>query len=282
MPIICSPIYPRIDTVVPMATAIARAYCSSGFVVAADGRRSEVGVQNPRVFDNVQKIFPIGDSVAYSVAGTTELGDIRECTMETVLFDFMKQVSENFQAQKLLHYPTLLEFAKQSAQKIQKNLITACENPNIDLVNSPFDREAGGKEIVNILLDGYVHGSPERVRVMFWHDNGVPGLPVVESEPLHVGCWRYGSKIVTERLASDRKFLLKHEIENYGVGGRYAGELPNLIHQAVVFIEACKSDEAKRLDPMISARVGGHTHVAVIPKGEPFQWVISPAFPNAP
>jgi len=265
-----------------MATAIVRAYCSDGFVVAADGRKKEQGVKNPRVIDNVQKIFPIGDSVAYSVTGSAELGDIGEPHLETVLFDFMAQVSENFQVEGLRQNRTLLEFAQQGALKIQKNLMAACENPNIDLVNTPFNRPAGGKEIVNILLDGYVNGRPERVRVLFWHDGGVLGAPDVESQPLELGCWRYGSKIVAEKLAADRMFFLKYQIENDGLGGKFKGDLPDLIHQAAIFIEASKSDEARRIDPIVSNTIGGHTHILAIPKGQPLQWVISPASPSVP
>jgi hypothetical protein len=265
-----------------MATAIVRAYCSDGFVVAADGRKKEQGVKNPRVIDNVQKIFPIGESVAYSLTGSAELGDIREQHLETVLFNFTQQVSENFQAEGLRQHSSLLEFAQQGALKVQKNLMAACENPNIDLINTPFNRQAGGKEIVNILLDGYVNGRPERIRVLFWHDGGVLGAPDVEPQPLELGCWRYGSKIVAEKLMTDRMFFLKHQIENDGLGGRFKGDLPDLIHQAAIFIEASKSDEARRIDPLVSDTVGGHTHILVIPKGQPLEWVISPASTTAP
>ena len=61
-----------------------------------------------------------------------------------------------------------------------------------------------------------------------------------------------------------------------GLGSRYKGDLPKLIQEAKAFIEASKSDEALRLDREVSRTIGGHTHIAVIPKGESLQWVIPP------
>jgi hypothetical protein len=42
------------------------------------------------------------------------------------------------------------------------------------------------------------------------------------------------------------------------------------------YIEACRSDYGRELDPIVTLGIGGHTHIAKITPSEGFQWIVPP------
>src|SRR5208282_4605383 len=82
-------LYERELDYVPMPTALVRLYTPEGWVIAADGRKSNS--KTGETWDNTKKIFPIiqpGRSLAYAITGDAQICDH---THKNIVFDFLSE-----------------------------------------------------------------------------------------------------------------------------------------------------------------------------------------------
>lgn len=253
-----------------MATAIVRGHAAAGFVIAADGRSCDLPSYNISS-DSTQKIFQVGDCAAYCMTGYSRLGDRRENSLDTVLFDFSDQIALHAGLRSVSSFGSLLEYGQQVAEGVYCALRAACQNPEIDLPTVLSD-DGQGQMILNLFVDGYAQGRAERLRIRFWHESGAPGTPEIVSEANDLDVWRYGSEWVAARFR-DPSFRAKYDRDIPAYVRHDSPDLTSLARTAFAYIRACSGTEGLENDPDMCRATGGHIHIATITLADGFKWI---------
>ncbi len=261
------PIPPRCAKVVPMATAVVLGYASEGFALAADGLEVE-GEKETNW--RLQKIFPVrgtseGTSLAYAMMGDYGLGDRRDTTFKAV-FDFSQAYADEMKATNTDGFNSLHSYMNHISTCVGERLLSVCE------VN-PFIQFPSQEQIVTFFMVGYFSGKPERATASFVYRNGDLGLEEVSPRPTELGNRFYGSPVIEKMLDEDEAFRDQFQ-QVLPVARRHKSENVNLlIEEALRFIAACSSPEAKKRDPVNCKAIGGDPQVAIITREDGFQWV---------
>lgn len=256
-----------------MATAIVRVFTGDAFIIAADGRENEL--DGSVTTDTKQKIFSFGGNrfLAYAFTGHVGLGP--EDGTE-VVFDFIDEIGKAAQITSSGRYPTLEKYAKRLGQRVQAELENICSKVPIKFYDAPSPNPGeAGSTIADVLIDGYYSGLPSRVNLRFYRLNGQFVEPDITSPGVVVGgVWQYGSRIVAGLMsARDQRFYNEHALRSPETPLPFSDEMYSGVVHARAYIEACSSDEGRRLDPKACSTIGGHIHIASVTQQNGFQWV---------
>jgi len=253
-----------------MPTAIVRAYSKDGFVIAADRRFSNFTKRKP-ISDDRQKVFPIGNRpLAYSMIGITKLGH-RDETIETPRFEFDLAVAKGVQSTSMRDSWSMEHYARKLCWPIYAALRDAVRGGEVGMSFKlpPDDRR--GSPIVNLLLDGYVDGRPNRVTVRFYHEDGKVGEPEILSEEVELDkAWFYGSPLVANKFMGDDSAFSKYRKAR--PPAHPSMKLSEHISIALGYLESCSSEEGLAVDPECW-NIGGLPSIATITPADGFQWV---------
>jgi len=240
-------------------TAIAIAYSTDGFVLAADGRRRMDGSrelmrdQSISDKDDAQKVYECltdQGTLACTFLGETEYADRSFSVM-----------SESMASKKVIHGPFsgLRSYAYALAGELDERIEKAHRN------GVPYPK-------CQLCVCGYFIGIPEVSLITFHRERelGKPLFDVAMVNP-HFG---YNDLFGPE--------LLKGPILNRTRGFEAFGptlqqdcSMESAKDFVTLSIEACKSALAHLIDPQSIKNIGGHTHVATVtPSG--FHWEIPP------
>jgi hypothetical protein len=253
-----------------MATAIVRAYCDDGFVVASDARFSDFATRKV-ISDHVQKIIQIGNKpLAYVMMGITKLGHRNEQALDQVLFDFNSEVSKAVKSISIRESWSLEHFANRISRPVNATLSQVCQSGDVDLDFTLPPDNRRGTTIVNLFLDGYIGGLPSRARVRFYHQDGAVAQPEVSIEDSESGMvWYYGSTIVADAFMEGNPDFQKYKVQPQR---HFSGAISQHIGLALGYIETCASPDGLRLDPQCWS-IGGRPMAATITPKDGFQWV---------
>ncbi len=241
-----------------MPTAIFRYLTSSGLIIAADGKATDL-IDPRNQWTNIQKIFEIkGAPAAYALNGNVVLGGEPELHLG-------EKFRELVNARTPRPIPDLVAYAEELAKPLYTWLSDAKANDLIPYFHGYLERFGSRTTIAHILLFGYCNGTPQEADIWVWHRDQVPGC---SAEPFDFGRQNprpWGSPEVWNALLSGNskfsKFVTtkippKEEIEQI-----------SLLDAAKIgesYIAACDSAEGRELDPIMCPTIGGHTHIAAI------------------
>jgi hypothetical protein len=254
-----------------MATAIISTYTPDGFLIAADGRvcnDEDLSV----VSDTTQKIFRIDDRagvMACSMAGTVGLtsGDSDQIVLDLQAEAVTIATSvANRQSKSLYGYAVRLSKLVNDALEKVKSSGVLSQYPT----GGNQQQGETGHTIARLLLDGYYHRLPARVRIRFSHVNQKLSQPQVYHYncPVPAGSMTsHGSQIIARLLfdSKDERFLAYRVKDPNNTG--------SVILQSRLFIAAHSDPQALLLDERTCRCVGGHVHIASITPSDGFQWV---------
>jgi hypothetical protein len=257
-----------------VATAIFRTFTNDGFLIAADGRQQELG--GTIIIETKQKIFSFGGSRSLSYAFTGRVGLGPDDSRETT-FDFITQVREAAQIISTRRCSTLPTYADRLARHVQRVLEDRCRNRPIKFADAPSaDPNEAGSTIAEVLIDGYYSGSPSRVSVRFYRQDGQFVSPQIVPEDVVVGgVWLYGSKMIAKLLgAKDKRFYNERSLRPPDTAiPHFSPEMHRAVIHARAYIEGCSSPEGLALERKICSSIGGKIHMASITANEGFKWV---------
>jgi hypothetical protein len=259
----------------PMATAIIRTYTEEGFIIGADGLST--GNDGRVITKTMQKIFQLGSApLALSFFGTGRLGVSDDANSHEILFDFISELRREAQATSARRFQDLQNYMTRIAIRVQKRLVAALPRRKGPLPSFPSSEpEDYGKTILIAFLDGYHENRPGRVRLRFCHENNVPFIPHLMTEPLLTNRFTFQGITEVAQMMNERDPRLSH----YSGGFENSPFSPRLTKEVVFsrsVIDACGGPEAALIDPERAAAIGGHTHIAVITPDRGFQWAIEP------
>jgi hypothetical protein len=252
-----------------MSTAIVRSYHQDGFVVMADGRRTDTADPSV-VIDTTQKIFDLSDGnnqIACSIAG---VAIINGCQSNEAILDLGSEVLKGASALSGQRFRDMFEFGIQLARPI--NILFSQIKAGKKLRQYPsLPPQFGdhGSAIAFLYLDGFFDGVPSRVGITFLHKDQTLIDPHVVAEPVSIGARDIMAprKIIKLVLHSpDPRF------EAYRPTRGHCGSLDDEVTIFKNFILACSDPEALKIDARC-AGIGGHIHAATITLAKGFRWV---------
>jgi len=259
-------------------TAIVRTYNEDGFVIAADGRKS-----NPEdhsvISDDAQKIFKLnssGNSLAVCFCGTVGVTDDLD---EEVVWDVCREVLQSADQLAKRRTSTLAGLATRICRPVNKLLAEVRNTGRISKYPElePVVLGERGNTIARVLIEGYHNGIPARVSVRFFHENQRLLEPEVVTVDLSPGQnWIFGPKGIADIFFNrdDTRLLVYRSAEG-------SGSIRSAIKWSTGFIQACSDSQALEIDPNCYA-VGGHVHIATITPQEGFCWAREPVTVTAP
>jgi hypothetical protein len=251
-------------------TAIALLYTEAGFVIAADGRARYLDENNPIAKSlprkdtwNEQKTFPgvfCGTEVAIVFTGSA-FNYNRSYELIAIL---RKAISETNDTYSSNQQPSIGKKLAALTSRLHSLLSDVKRQGALSLVSLP-------PVIAQIFIVGYFgdSGEPATTVLKLSHSTGLLLTPDVWTQypPVDVLA---GSQEISSRYLDrdDDKRFLRH----------FHSPGPSLddgLAYTTGFIEACKDEMAKTVDPDIHDRISGHIHTAVVtPSG--FQWRTEP------
>jgi hypothetical protein len=255
-----------------MPTAICRVYTPEGFVIAADGRRINVG-RLPMIENNVRKIFRItpGRMLAYSLAGQTGLGP--DGTSETV-FSFRTATNQAAREIHRAQPKTFDEYAKLLCEYLEHSLKAAIKTGRIARFDPNPEPSELGDTIAWVFLDGYYKRKASRAKLRFFHEDQRLRSDIIPEALNPGGAISYGSdKIIFEVFDGNNPHFAQYR---YPKQPTSKIRLRQAIQIAKRSIRAYSNPEAARIDPSTQLSVGGYIHIAKVTPRHGFMWVIPP------
>lgn len=240
-----------------MPTAIFRYLTSSGLILAADGKATDL-IDTKNQWTNIQKIFEIkGTPAAYALNGNVGLGGEPELHLG-------EKFRELVNARTPHPIPDLVAYAKELAKLLYSWLADAKAK---ELIPYFYGYHEGGSRttIAHILLFGYCKGTPKEADIWVWHCDQVPGCSAEPFDFARQNPRPWGSPPVWNALLSgDPKFS---KFVTTKIPPKDEIERTSLLDAAKIgesYIAACDSDEGLELDPVMCRTIGGHVHIAAI------------------
>ena len=267
---------------VPMSTAIVRTFTEEGFIIAADGRArgAEDGIKK---YDDLQKIFAIGNnprSLAYSISGAAS---IATCDGTEIAFDFITEINRATEALSMRRYDNLGEYARKAFGSVHLKLKDSKLAGRLDYPElGTFDPSERGSTIARVFIDGYYRDVPCRVKGRFFHECQVlAGLEVLQQELAMGAQWAQGSTKVFEMMfeghVGHEDNLFSKYMQRSSELTSHANETLRIYAQmAYAYIDACSGPEALAIDPKPCAGIGGRIHIATITPKVGFRWLREP------
>lgn len=257
-------------------SVIVRTFTPQGFVVAADGRETDVETKLP-LTEDAQKIFHVEDThrcLAYSICETVKLPTDDHTEVAINLIDEAQEAAEKLDGRKtsnMLGYA--VRFCRNLYQALERTRKLGRFSRYPDADHRQMTAGERGHTLTRVLFDGYQDGRPCSVSARIFHQNGVLCSPEVLEDPCQPGFHRIlGSDVIARSLwDSDLEQLKKYRgkfmyAENIS--------LQDAIERSESYIRACSDEQSLALDEYCYA-FGGHIHIAVItPAG--FHWHIPP------
>jgi hypothetical protein len=238
-------------------TAIFRYLTSSGLILAADGKATDL-IDTKNQWTNIQKIFEIkGTPAAYALNGNVGLGGEPELHLG-------EKFRELVNARTPHPIPDLVAYAKELAKLLYSWLADAKAK---ELIPYFYGYHEGGSRttIAHILLFGYCKGTPKEADIWVWHRDQVPGCSAEPFDFARQNPRPWGSPPVWNALLSgDPKFS---KFVTTKIPPKDEIERTSLLDAAKIgesYIAACDSDEGLELDPVMCRTIGGHVHIAAI------------------
>jgi hypothetical protein len=252
----------------PMPTAIFRYLTSSGLILAADGKVTDL-VDRRNQWMNVQKIFEIrGTPAAYALNGNVNLGGEPELHIGQKFGELVNMLTPH-------PIPDLLAYAEDLAKLLYAWLLDAKAKELIPYFHGYHER-GSRTTIAHILLFGYCKGTPQEVDIWVWHRDQVPGCSAEPFDFARHNPRPWGSPEVWNALLSGNPKFSKFMTTKIPPHGEI--EQISLLDAAKIgesYIAACDSDEGRKLDPIMCPTIGGHVHIAAITQ-TCFHWLKPP------
>jgi hypothetical protein len=246
-----------------MPTAILSTYTGDGFIVTADGMAQGTTPTLSR-----KKIFQFGGNkwLAYAFAGRVGIGTKEGPKFS---FDFRTAIGERAQALSINRFATLAAYAARLAEDTQRMLREACRKDQIT-----FHDTDGVLDIVlaEIIISGYFKEEAATVQIKFSRHNRRFSKPEVITHNLVMPV-RIGS-VLMDLLFTQKTHPLYHRCRRPpSVPAPHLSEaMTNAIIESRAYIEACETDEARKLDDACF-KIGGKIHMVSITPTEGIQWV---------
>ena len=263
---------PDISAELHKMTAIAIAYTSEGFAIAADGRMNMTATRAIRPHDHIpdvndcQKIFEC--KLSHGALGCTLLGETEEPTQS---FDIASEVRSARNALNNDLLCSLRGFAIALARELEKRLEVAHGNGVIKTYPH-----------FQLCMCGYVE-NPEESNIIHNQPNGDIVL-VTFNSARERGCPLFDiarpsiSPGYNDLFGPARiKTAIARRLEGFERGFAPLAETASLSEAASFVrtrIETCITPAARKLE--YGDFIGGHIHVATITSGAGFQWKVPP------
>jgi hypothetical protein len=262
-------------------SAIVRTFTPEGFVIAADGRATNLNlsIQN----ETEQKIFPINPlcgPCALSICGAV---DIASDDRSHIAVDVQTTIRESVKALERRKIKNLLGYAVRLSRDVHtamKQAVLSGSVADYEGYNCGLP-EVGmqGHTITSIWLDGDSNNKPSSIAIRLFHENGILAEPEVSPQDLMIG----GHRIYGSILIADILFNPENEVRDYIGTTIFQAHRPkwmycedirlaDAIDRSKRYIEACSDPEAVTLDKEC-ARIGGRIHIATVTANEGFKWV---------
>jgi hypothetical protein len=255
-------------------SAVAIAYTSLGFAVAADGRQTskaalESEVAEDEVSDGNQKIFKAttasGAAVAYALTGFIA---------KDASYDLIRYAKGHAKRLSSGQFRSGDEYCRELSDGLKRyiesekrdGVIKFRENEHLE----PDDRFL----IASLHMIGYFHGSACWFETQFHHENE-SSVSVVGFRSRLVDGFRFahGSAIVPDLvIANDQRFARYRDRLAIDLRG---ASLEVACEWARTYVELCSDPLAAEVDPLCKA-IGGHLHMATVTPKDGFQWVVKP------
>jgi len=229
-------------------TATAALYTSSGFAIAADGRRSwkyaATTVSREGVSDSVQKIFQLvssGGVFAYCIRGAT--------VNENLSWDIATELAAGASSVRSKQFSSA-----------KKYLGALCGDLAMRMESAKTVGILDGFPTSEISFLGYFHSRPCWIEAQFRPVNGrlFYRLVAQECEP---GCHLVSGSEVLDRMIRDCDYRMRHLFEGFNGEDTPLGKAVESVTQ---YIQACCSTLIRGLDPDSEKRIGGQIHVAIV------------------
>jgi hypothetical protein len=232
-----------------MSTAIVYAYIPEGFVIGADGRRTDLESAPPTIYDNTQKIFAMRRDklrMVYAWSGATTFA----------FFEFgFKEFTDRI----------LLEMDFTSLSSFPEFVSAFCKDLNSFLLSllGPIRPASLQTQPPQVLFVAYFEGKPWIAELVVNHTDLMPRIERIECLSNMAACFRVFSGSKTAYF----KFVPSGQVPSFAS----LGEGSILIRD---YIKLCfvHPDKTETINP-----IGGHIHIGQL-KPNGFLWVDSPFF----
>jgi hypothetical protein len=223
----------------------------------------------------MQKIYPLGKApLAFSFLGAARLGSADREGTEAVLFDFIAEFLIAAQTTSAKRYTTLQRYIEGLSRSVSRRLTEALERGNITLPGLPSKDHSEPREtIVVVNVTGYHARVPGQVKIQFFRKHSNAFAAEVTKEPVNLGsavvhCFPE----IAHRIKAGDPSLDQYR-QTVTFDKSYSDELAGTVVFSRTFIAACSGPEAAKIDPEISASIGGRIHIATITPADGFRWV---------
>jgi hypothetical protein len=258
-----------------MSTAIMLIYTDEGFVIASDSRGSGGG-------NSERKIFPthgLRGTGVYAVSGAASFPD---CGPIDPFIDIYKKTARKIESET---FSDLTVYANKFSHLVGDELHRYLRNWRRQREEEKVQISEGLKQEQNVVIHfaWYFNDKPSMSkRKIYYGGEGERPRGVQQevniAEPYSGQHCYVGSKKVLNSLLRGSPTLANFYVPAFGkLNNRESVSMEEAKQVAENYIEACKSEEGRKIDPGIGNSIGGPVAIAVVtPPAGGFEWFKEP------